>query len=505
MLFLCENAAPIAVAAVVSLLGWLYGGTRGDILPSVVPWIFVFMLEVIFCFPQRHSYETTYDARERVWHDLRRDPLVWMTLVMGAILLIPFVNAGLCPSCDAVKIAQGAKAAPPVPFLPFCVSRLDHLNVVLWFAAVLPTMVAAKHCLARRGKRLALEIIVWNGVLLAVFGFVQHTFGAPGPFWNANNGLRHPDWGGPFFSTFGYPNMAGDYFTVMFGLAIALWRDRCEQYRLKREALGKEGDGLKHRRTFWRRHFHLIAAGLLFYAALNTLSRAAIMLATTTAVIYFLHAFVCFVSRLHRGRRAWAAFWSLGGLTVLVIFSLNFAPADIKGEVDTIDTTAVLDRVSNRNDLSVRIAGEIWKDHPFFGVGGWGYKHFNRRKMTKRQRRNYGEIGGINVHNDYMQFLAEHGIVGFGTIVAMVAMLLWPVFGKWAWLIKGARFLKPKDRPPQPVQVFVLPAPAFCILAAASVTLIHAFGDCPFRSPAVLSLFFVSLAVIPGFLPKQQA
>jgi hypothetical protein len=37
---------------------------------------------------------------------------------------------------------------------------------------------------------------------------------------------------------------------------------------------------------------------------------------------------------------------------------------------------------------------------------------------------------------------------------------------------------------------------------AAVATLIHAFGDCPLRSPAILSLFLVSLATIDGFLPK---
>ena len=47
-------------------------------------------------------------------------------------------------------------------------------------------------------------------------------------------------------------------------------------------------------------------------------------------------------------------------------------------------------------------------------------------------------------------------------------------------------------------------APAFCILMAAVATVIHAFGDCPLRSPAVLTLFFVSLAAVDGFLPKIQ-
>ena len=49
----------------------------------------------------------------------------------------------------------------------------------------------------------------------------------------------------------------------------------------------------------------------------------------------------------------------------------------------------------------------------------------------------------------------------------------------------------------------VLPAPAFCLLVAITCTLVHAFGDCPLRSPAVLTLFFVTLAAMPGFLPEK--
>ena len=69
-------------------------------------------------------------------------------------------------------------------------------------------------------------------------------------------------------------------------------------------------------------------------------------------------------------------------------------------------------------------------------------------------------------------------------------------------MINAYRFTPPKEQPPQPIQIFVVPAPVFCIIMAAVATLIHAFGDCILRSPAVLSLFLVSLATIDGFLPR---
>ena len=206
---------------------------------------------------------------------------------------------------------------------------------------------------------------------------------------------------------------------------------------------------------------------------------------------------------MRRAKKAWAAVWSLMGLALVVFFAVTFAPADVRREVDTLDTEVVLNRVTGKGEYHSRIATEIWKDHPLFGVGGWGYIHFCVPKMTQSEYRNIQRLGGINVHNDFLQFLAEHGLVGFGAIVAMLVLLLLPVFKTWAWLVKGVRFMKKADQPPQPVQIFALPAAAFCMLTTFVATLIHSFGDCPLRSPAVLTLFFVTLAAIPGFLPKR--
>jgi O-antigen ligase len=174
----------------------------------------------------------------------------------------------------------------------------------------------------------------------------------------------------------------------------------------------------------------------------------------------------------------------------------------VRAEVDTIDTAAVLDRMTGKGQYHARVATELWKDNWLFGCGGWGYIHYSIPKMTDEERKQMQMVGGINVHNDYLQFLAEHGAVGFGAIVAVVVMLLAPAVRTWRILVKTARFSKAKNRPPSPVQIFAMPASVFYILAAAAATCIHSFGDCPMRSAAVMSLFFVMLAATEGFLPK---
>ena len=505
MSFLYNNIAAITVAGVASAVAWLFGGARGEWLLPVVPWLFVVLVEVLVCYPQRHRGESTYEARTRVWYELKRSKVVWLSCGFLALLLVPFFNSGLCPVCDAALIAQGASPEPPLPFLPFCVSKLEHLNVFMWFMIVLPSAIAVHHCLTNRGKRLVVELIVWNGAALALLGFVQSVSGAQSPFWcELPKGQKAVD----FFSTFGYPNMAGDYFTTLFGLSVALWRDRCERLRQEeatRDMSELSGKEATKRDLFLRKHYFLLPAVLFFFAALNTLSRAAMILVTVTAFIYFLHTLVLELSRMKRSRRLMVGAWSLLAFGLVVALAIVTMPEKMKREVNTLETIGMLDRVTGKGQYHVDVATALWRDHPFFGIGGWGYAHLSLSKMDELNipKRNRQIVGGANVHNDHLQFLVEHGIVGFVALLAIVALLLWPFIRQWLALVQFYRFKKGK-KPPRPIPIFAMPASAFFILTTAVATTIHAFGDCPLRSCAVLDLFFISIAAIPGFMPRIE-
>lgn len=504
MSFVYHNLAPLCVALMLSTISWVYGGARGELLMPVIPWLFLILLEVAVCFPQRRGNETTYGARVRVWAEMKRDPIVWTSLGLLVLLTIPFVNSGLCPTCDMQLIAQGAVPDPPVKFLPFCVNRLHHYSVFLWFAASLLAMVATRHSLSRHGKRFLLETLVWNGVALALLGFVQNAVGAPGPLWDGDCGLQSGATS-EFFSTFGYPNMAGDYFTTLFAISVALWRRRHAEVAEAIAASHTGRDEVHRRGVFWRKNYLLIPAVLFYFAAINTLSRAAILISTLMAVVFFLHTFISFSAKKTRAESVRSGTLSFAILGLVVFCAMVFMPSNMQKEVDTINTHAVLDRVTGKGQYHVRVATELWKDHVLFGCGGWGYRHLCLSKMTEDELKQLQVIGGINVHNDYLQLLAEHGLVGFGAIVAIVVMLLAPVFSTWSRLVKALRFAKRNELPPRPVAIFAFPASAFFMLIGISGTLIHSFGDCPLRSSAVMTLFFVSLAAVEGFLPHLQS
>ena len=126
MRFLYNNAAAVIAAALCSVFAWMYGGTVASALLPTIPWLLALLLEMMLCFPQRYPGETTFDARRRVWRAMKRDPLTWVVVFFLILLLGPFVNKGLCPGCNYPEIHfDGASEAPPFPYLPFCVDRLE--------------------------------------------------------------------------------------------------------------------------------------------------------------------------------------------------------------------------------------------------------------------------------------------------------------------------------------------------------------------------------------------
>lgn len=504
---LFRNLAVILVFLAPAACAWLCGGMRTDALVPTLPWLLVFLFEGFFFFPQRRPYEDAVSARRRVWSGLRRDPLFYFTLLFLLVLLIPFVNRGLCPSCDYPQILKLAAetglpaedvARAPVPFAPFCVNVQEHFTVLLWFLPALMAMLAAKHALSRQGKRILMEMLVWNAVGLAVLGFIQQGTGAEFPYWRPAPSKVH------FFSVFAYPNMGGAFFVMAFAFAVGLWQHRVAEVAalppLDKAVVTKQ----RVLKRWLRAHYPLAAVVLLFFGVLCTLCRAAMLCLFVLAFLAFVYYMLSLLFARHaRARRVRSAAFALGGGLFFVLLAMVFAPPNVGRELATVDSLGVLDRVSGKAQYHTRVATEIFKDHPFFGVGGWGYKHFTLSYLKNDELRHVQTTGGANVHNDYLQFLCEHGAVGLFLLVGIVLLLAAPVFRDWYRLYRAARFMKVDKAPPRPRAVFCLPAGAFWILLGDTALLIHACGDCPMRSASVLSLFLVSLACAEGYIPRE--
>lgn len=469
------------VFATLACYSWVFGGIDGPKLFPAIVWVWLFTLEALVFFPQREEREAELAARDRTWKRLSRDPMTYSVFVFLVLLAFPFFN-GVQPT-----------GKPPVPFAPFCADAVHHRGVFLWFLPTLTAALAARHALVGRGKRLLVEMIAWNGAALALFGFLQQWTDAQGPWWiPLKEGTR-------FFSTFGYPNMAGSFFMLLFAVSCGLWQGRVADSL----AAGRREDAralaAARRVPRWiRAHYMLVPALLNLFAALDTLSRAAIMLSAAIGAFWFLYAFLSAFTRHGGAIRIRTVVCELAALGALAFAVCTFAPPELRQELSKTSEFEVADRLSGRGSYQPRVAWELFKDHPLFGVGGWGYAHFCTSKMAPGERVYARYAGSANVHNDYLQFLCEHGAVGALLLLVVVCQLLGPVLDGWRGAARRARFSRRASRLPRPRAVYALPAPTLGVLLGCAAVAVHAFGDCPLRSPAVLCTALVLLACADG-------
>lgn len=490
----------LLVFLTLSAAAWLHGGTRTEVMLPTIPWLWALLFETLLFFPQRRPYEDPVSARRRALSNLGRDPLLYVTIVFVLIIVIPFLNRGLCPVCDYPEIMKGRSPDPNIPFAPFCVNIPEHFNVVMWFLPALTAMLAARHALSRSGKRLLMEMLVWNAVALAVLGFIQQATDAKAPFW-IDDGIK----GDLFFSSFGYVNMGGAYFALMFAFSVGLWLTRVSD--AAKWPPVDPGKSLVQQliRRFIRKHYALLAAAINMYAVLATLCRAAMLCMIVLAALAFLYyEGMLFGSKSNRAKSLKKASFGLVGGILVVISMFIFGPSQWTKELKTVSSYGVLDRMSGKAQYHSRVATAILQDYPLFGVGGWGYRHLCTKYMTNDELKQRQIVGGANVHNDYLQFLCEHGTVGFGLLVLVFVLLVVPTFRDWFKLYRAACFMRTDASPPSPRALYCLPPGTLWILLGNVALLICASGDCPMRSLAVLSAFFVSLACADGYLPREH-
>ena len=485
----------LLVAAPVLAFAWAYGGTRAPVTARVMPAASVVCALACVLLPQRHPGEGWLASVRRVLGSAVRDPLLWVAVALAGYLLMPLFNVSLCPVCDWQAIDAGASPYPPLRWLPFCAHAQEHAAVVWWFVPSLLAAFGVRHALVRSGKRAFLELLVWNAAALALLGFVQSVTGARFPYWESP---ARPDY---FFSVFGYSNMGGSFFLLGYALSLGLWLQRIG---------GVENDSVRvsssrSAHPFVAAHYPAVAVALNLCAVLATLSRAAIVLAVALTAVFFGYVVLRAFSGNDwgRGRRFRSAVTALSLMLALFAAVYVYAPPSVGRELRTLNSFAVADRVTGKGEHHTRVATAIMRDFPLFGVGGWGYRHFGPVYRTDTDARSKSYAGGANVHNDYLQFLVEHGLVGFGLMVACVWLLVLPTGRTWRRLTLLALEAGRSGMGASTQVVFTVQPPVLWGFLGVMAVLVHAFGDCPLRAASVLSALLAVLPATYGYMPHQ--
>ena len=114
-------------------------------------------------------------------------------------------------------------------------------------------------------------------------------------------------------------------------------------------------------------------------------------------------------------------------------------------------------------------------------------------------------VGGSNVHNDTLQFLVEHGFVGFGLMLSFVLLLVIPLVRE---IVRFCRLKHPGAYHPgtsgKSHWFYRIPPVVVAVFAGTTATFLHSFGDLPFRSPAVLVVWLVAIVCASGWIPVMK-
>lgn len=494
MNFFARNILLVHLFALVLAFSWIHGGTRPDLLVSVIPWLTVILLEWLLVFPQAKSTETLAESRQRVWRSLARDPLTYVAAVLTALLFVPLFNVAGAPFFDAAK-QQWVSPRPPVTWLPYCVDPAQHAVLLLWFPPVLVAALAAKHGLLKKGKRILLEGICWNGAMLALLGFGQLAAGSQKLL-----GLTPMD--SYFFSTFGYPNFAGAFFTLIGALSAGLWFFQVTEEAGLTPAFLPSSD---EEPSVFATHRMLLPTVLAFGGAFASLSRAAILLSTLVLLLLTGYMLAYVWKRVAAATQV-VIISVIGAVALALGVSLMVFKLDsLKREIRSITPSAVIERVTGRGYYHTRVAKEIFRDHPAFGVGGWGYPHYLQQYLSEEETKHMQIQGGANVHNDSLQFLAEQGVVGYGLLLLGVLVLQIPLVAQ-AWRL--IKIVPTQDAPRDALKpkgwLQCVPPPLIAVWVGTGATVCHSFGDLPFRAPSVLIIWVLALVCVSGWLPTPR-
>jgi len=462
-----ERTTFVLIQILLVYSAWVRGGTRIAI-QWPLPWLALLLFGMLLLACRQRSGGTTDHVSLR---RLLMDPVLLFGGLFIALLAAQWWNAGreLILDWDTMGWVYGP---PRRPGFPSAIRRADAAEMLRWFVPALALVLGIRHAAdpACTGRS-TLVVQAFSAGLLGFVGMLQYVFAE---VW----GLGSTAADGYFaFLSFGYANHAGAYFVLMLSVSLGLLID----------SIGFNRSG---------GYGHSIGLGAMalccFVGAHVAISRASILLSwfvSGIAGIFLLWkswksgSRSGFVDRLIAvAIVASLAFFAirLGGGALL---SSEFETI-IEGRSDSAETTnaAVLDRFMRYGFLGDRItqrhiAWQIWRDHPWFGAGGWAQSHMATTMAPEEQWDALTDEGLANTHCDPLQFLSEFGVVGMVLLSGVCVFLLWP--------------LRRVRR-----RAFADAVPTIGFVGAGVIAL-YAWVDLPFRSPAVLYMWVVVLAALP--------
>jgi len=401
-----------------------------------------------------------------------RDPVFWLGLAFLGFLTIQWLNAGRVQYFD-VGYQEWRYTPPRWPGWPSAFSRADALQMLAWF---FPAWTIALSLRSRiwscRDMRTLLMFIAYNAGALAIFGLVQFATGTSSIYW-VQPLKEH------FFATFPYGNHVAPFFVLVGALAAGLlYRELFDIRRLH------QGSSTSFRlRHPWQVSVLVPILLLCLLGGNLGFSRSGVILSWALGVFVAGYGMI-------QGWRVLppAGRLNFGALVLGVAGMLYFAVAGFGEktiqkefalkEAGTEEVSTLWQRIDLELGGRPRFAWaaiEIWQEHPWVGVGGWGYKYLVADHVPPPLWENLQKRGWANVHFDFLQFLAEFGVIGFSLLLGALGMMFRDLFRARSRL------------------------DSLWLMGGVGLGLVGVFSviDLPFRCPAILYVWVAVLAALP--------
>jgi O-antigen ligase len=447
---------PKALSSGVMMLGWLpllflpvwlgagtYRPWQTSFIPlSVWAWVCFWIAPASADFPDRRS-------RLRA---ILRDPACWGTVLFWMFLALQMWNSGRIRYFD-FDLNRYAYTPPPHSRLPGAFGYEDALEMLNWFVPVLSVFLIGKHAFPLIRRRIALHGILLNALLIGALALLHRFQGWEKMYYN----LR--DSGPDTYGSFGYPNHAATFFILMFSFSAGLFLRTSLRGRGHMNPPRLLGYGFCMVFFFLCAQFSASRAGILGVWLVLGLAAAILSVLGWPR----LRPVQCFDG---------ICFFILLSVLLAALFRL-FAQPEHFEELRQATTELHIGNEAGYRWFQIRSALDIWRDHPWFGVGGWGYPYLAGFYLDPSEWNRLG-VGKANVHNDFAQFLAEFGLLGMG----LLALIFLPA----AFMVFKSALRKPEHAE----SLWADPFRFLCLLGVL-LMLLHSMIDLPFRSPAVFS------------------
>ena len=441
-----ELLAVVHVAILLVFTAWDFGGET-DFARLAISWWGLLAVPIagLVCLRRLERRDGMPVALRWLWPLLVFDGLVLLST------LNPSFSYAIIGSARAL-VHTGARAKGPSSALP--AASLQHL----WqFNAIyLSCFNLAIAVVRRRVLRALLLILTANALALAVMGTFQKLANATGLYF----GLQ-PSPNTEFFATFIYHNHWGAYVTLGTAMALGL---------LFHHARHGGESGERHSPLF----FGLVATLFLAAAVPLSTSRSGALLVSALLVGALVH-WLRHVSRVRRAAgRATGPPLVLAGVVVALCLAGIYLLGRPLINQRVATTRRQLDTIRLRGDLGNRtqLYADTWRmacAQPWFGWGLGAYPvvfpTFNQQVSVEGWVPFYRDA-----HSDWLQMLAEVGVVGT-ILIGLIAALP----------LAAAVRLGPPG---------VLPT---YLLAGCGLLVLYALVEFPFANPAVVEGFWCCL------------